>query len=132
LKRILIPLLVGSLFYGWAIHKWYGQYNQIKPKTQEALEEKANIAQSIINGDSYKAMLSEKTIARTTYDKLVEPLVRLHQSYPDIAHIYTVSRLGPDYYSILDTGPALYKIDPIKISNTKQEVLRKLSHQTLD
>jgi len=112
LKRLIIPLLIGSLFYGWAVHRWYQAYQQAKPKAEEELLNKAAIASSIINPNDYKAMLSKKTIAREDYDKLVEPLVLLHQNSPEIAHIYTVSKLGPELYSILDTGPNLYNLDP--------------------
>jgi PAS domain S-box-containing protein len=112
LKRILIPLLIASLFYGWAVHKWYQENKNAKPKAEEALVSRASIAASLIDTDEYKSMLSKKTIAREDYDSLLSPLVKLHQTSEDIAHIYTVSQLGPDIYSILDTGPNLYKLEP--------------------
>ncbi len=112
MKRLIVPILICLLFYGYAVWNWHTEYSLAKPKAEAQLLEAADIAASVVDTQAYESLLSKTTISRSEYESLLAPLVAFHKKRPEIAHVYTASEIGPDLYSILDTGPSLYKSEP--------------------
>jgi signal transduction histidine kinase/DNA-binding response OmpR family regulator len=106
-KKLLLPLLVFLLFYGYAGYEFYRSWEGAKPKAEEQLETYADLALKLLNSEGYKELLSKKNISRSEYNTLLDPLYAFHKSTPSIAHVYTASEIGGEIYSILDTSPRL-------------------------
>ena len=107
MKRILLPVSVFLLFYGYAAYQFYVAWEGAAPKAEAELLTYADLASQLLDSEGYKELLSKKSISRQEYNSLLEPLYAYHKNNQDIAHLYTISEIGGEIYSILDTGPKL-------------------------
>ena len=108
---VIIPLLFG-VFYGTALWTWLSDYSKVPERLEQNLINTAQTAQSLIPAEEYKTLLQTNPIPREKYKKLLEPLLQFHKSQPQIAHIYTINKIGEDYYSILDTSQEIASLNP--------------------
>jgi signal transduction histidine kinase/DNA-binding response OmpR family regulator len=109
-NAILILLFAG--FYGTAIWTWLSEYTKIPDRFEQNLVHTAQTAKSLIPPEEYHELLQANPIPRDKYKKLLEPLLQFHKSQPQIAHIYTINKIGEDYYSILDTSQDIASLNP--------------------
>jgi signal transduction histidine kinase/CheY-like chemotaxis protein len=111
LKNKPTILLLGA-FYLWIGAEFAVEWNSIPKKIQQKLTENAQIALSLLDTDGYTELVSQKKIQRDEYNKLLNPLVQFHKNHPEIAHLYTITKLGDSSYTILDTSKKLKELDP--------------------
>lgn len=107
MKKIFLTLLLFLLFYGYAGYQFYSAWEGAKPKAEEQLATYSELVSKLLNAEGYKKLLSKKNISRDEYNLLLDPLYAFHKNTQSVAHLYTVSEIGGEIYSILDTGPRL-------------------------
>ena len=72
---------------------------------RQGLLRTAQVAASIIDPEVHKSLKSAEDENTVRYEQALAPLVRMQNSDPQIAYLYTAIRKGNDYHFIFDTTP---------------------------
>ncbi len=77
---------------------------------RDKLETLARIAASQMDGDLHSRISHPDHLSSFDYDRAIEPLIRVHNSDPDIYYVYTERYYGLVSYYILDTATRLNRL----------------------
>lgn len=116
-----------TLFCGSAIWTWYTEFEAIPKKLEQELLKSAEIAATLVDPQSYQDLITSSPISREKYKKLLHPLLQFHKSQPKIAHIYSISKIGDEYYSILDTSQDIQTLNPQHRYTSQEKPVSKIS-----
>jgi signal transduction histidine kinase/CheY-like chemotaxis protein len=92
---------VVMLSLGWIYYQSYvAAFNGIKTH----LGDIGRIAASQVKAQSHDQILSPSSIYTPEYDKVVAPLVNIHNSTPDVVYLYTMRVKDGHFYFVVDTA----------------------------
>lgn len=111
-NKLKNPIFVGlvqgaALFLAVTIFvvllSWQSYKNQKRDFTVR-IENATRYAASLVDMDLHQKLVSPEQTNSALYNKVIEPLVKFHNSYPDIHYVYTIIEKGGKRYFILDTA----------------------------
>ena len=82
---------------------WQTYKNQ-KKEFLGRIENATRYAASLVDMDLHQKLVSPEQTNGELYNKVIEPLVKFHNSYPEIHYVYTIIEKGDKRYFILDTA----------------------------
>lgn len=116
---------VSALFAAWFCIWWiYSQaYQAQMTEVQSDLQHIAKIAAKLVDGDLHRTLTSSSATGGQTYETVLAPLLKLHQSLPEISYIYTAVLKDNAVYFILDTTTHAKELNlkrPVKPSSVME------------
>lgn len=107
LPKKIILILATLAGYAICFYLYVDATKNVKTEAEDSLTGAAEEASALVDNDSHAEMVSKGKIRREDYNRMLKPLVAFHMARPDLAHVYTVSQVGDEVYSILDTAPKI-------------------------
>jgi len=114
---VIIIATISTTYFIYA-RALYAQEAEIR----QGLLRTAHVAASIIDPKVHQSILLAGDESSERYQNALAPLIRMQQSDPQIAYLYTAIKRGESYYFIFDTTPT--PSDP-KVEDTSVAVMQK-------